>query len=170
VVTLNTRQRETWVEASLQFMVPVFIGLTETVSLAELNRFVFLPAIRSALGENFPAPQDVSLNLFATGPLQTLTQPANRDWVRDLLLSISTGLCRLTGISARGPFVYGYGIDLSSGRRTPPDEPLTDFRPERFQQPLFVLRLGSVTTWPPGAPLKQVAFKWALDESLLGRA
>jgi hypothetical protein len=159
IVTLNTRQRETWMEASLQFSLPVLVGLTESLSYLQLEDFVFLPAIRSALGEHYPVPETVALNLFATGPLQTLNLPANSDWIRDQLVSIATDLAGRTGMGALGPFHYDYGIDF-----------VPTLVPEQLQQPLLKLRLASVTTWPFGAPLKRVAFKWELQESLLGRA
>ena len=38
VVTLNARHRETWVEASLEFRLPVFVGLTETLTVAALDQ------------------------------------------------------------------------------------------------------------------------------------
>jgi hypothetical protein len=159
IVTLNTRQRETWVEASLQFNLPVLVGLTEQLSLFTLDELVFLPAIRSALGEGYPQPANVNLDLFATGPLATLSRQANRNWIRDMLLSAATGLAGLTGVSALGPFHYDYGIDF-----------VPTLVPERLQSPLALLRLSTVTTWPHGAPSKRVAFKWSLQQSLLGRA
>jgi hypothetical protein len=169
VVTLNARQRETWVQASLQFTLPVFVGLTETLTLAQLDQFMFLPAIRSALGETYPAPSSVNLDLVATGPLQTLSLPENRAWIRDLLVSIATGLAGMTGVSQLGPFHYDYGID--STRQGDALAPLVaDLRPERFLPPQANLRLATVSTWPAGAPLKRVAFKWMFQQTLLGRA
>lgn len=159
IVTLNTRQRERWVEASLQFTLPVFVGLEELVGIDTLDQFRFLPAISAALGEELPAEQDVSLNLFATGPLQTLNLPANRDWLRSLLLASAADLARRVGSTALGDFHYEYGLDF-----------VPEIPPERLQQPLALLRLATVTTWPHGAPSKRVAFKWELRQSLLGRA
>ncbi len=160
IVTLNARQRETWLEASLQFSLPVLVGLTETWTYQDFQNFVFLPAIRAAVSETYPAAADVPLNLFATGPLQTLNLPANRDWIRSLLLSRGTDLAARVGINALGPFHYDYGIGSL---------PIT-LRPEQIQSPVAVLRLAKVTTSPAGVPITQVAFKFEFQESLLGRA
>jgi hypothetical protein len=159
VVTRNIKQREIWVEASLEFPLPILMGLKETVSYETLSDFQFFPAISSALGEEYPPAENVNLNLFATGPLETLNRAANRDWIRGLFMSRAIEMAAQTGISRLGPFHYDYGIDV-----------VPDLRPERFEQPLLLLQLESATTWPHGATLKNVAFKWRLAQSLLGRA
>ncbi len=159
VVTTTARQRQTWMEASVEFPLPVHVGLTETVSFQSLADFQFLPAIRSALSENFPSPRNVNLNLFATGPLETLNRSANREWIQELLVSRAIETATRTGQSSVGPFHYDYGINF-----------VPQLVPERLQPPLLLLRLESVTTWPHGASSKNLAFKWRLEQPLLGRA
>lgn len=158
VVTTNTTDRETWIEASLEFRLPIYAGLSETLSLEEIANFHFLPAIVTALGETYPQPEEVTFNLAANGPLQSLDLPANRDWIRDMLLSRGTDLASLVGISTLDHFGHEYGISF-----------LPELIPERYQPPRLLLRLESATTWPHSGFLKNIAFNWRLDQPLLGR-
>jgi hypothetical protein len=159
VVTLNTKQRETWVESSLSFSLPVYVGTVEALSVTRLDEFHFLPAIRSALGEAFPDVDTADFNLFATSHLETLNRNANKAWIRQMLYDACLQLAQPIGATARGPLVHQYGIAGAWG-----------LVPEMFEADVLVLRMAGITTWPHGAPAKNVAFKWRLDQTLLGRA
>ena len=158
VVTTNTTDRETWIEASLEFHLPIYAGLSETLRIEEIDNFNFFPAIVTALGEAYPQPDETAFNLAANGPLQSLELPANRDWVRDMLLSRGTDLAARVGVSTLDHFNHEYGLDL-----------LPELIPERFQPPRLLLHLDTVSTWPHGGFLKNIAFKWRLEQPLLGR-